>query len=403
MKINGKIMLVLSMVLLLTFMSSSTAFDVDTLDSNQIILEDCTVNSTILETASDDSINGNANGISASLESNEKIIENNEIEAIEHNEHHTIENNEMQATEPNEHNSIDNNEGINTSLKEECENDEIKNFDGIVISDDSYSCGPASLATVLNRLGMELTLKEVSQYTDTTEEKGTSMLSLINASKHFGFDAAGARLDALDLKENYIVHMNIEGNEHWSVIESIDGEHVFLMDPNEGHVNFTLDEFNSYFTGNAIIIFNEADNILQEELKSKNISILSDDESLEIFGKRMVKKVVGYKTVKKYGFIPHYGWKLMPVVSKGEVHFSQWKYVKGVYYTVGWYSVKEPIYKVYYISDEALTSAPLKNVKKTAKTLKKSSNAKKIQASKKAKKTTKKTSKNTKKTKKIKK
>ena len=377
------------MVLLLTFMSSSTAFDVDTLDSNQIILEDCTVNSTILETASDDSINENANGISASLESNEKIIENNEIEAIEHNEHYTKENNEMQATEPNEHNSIDNNKGINTSLKEECENDEIKNFDGIVISDDSYSCGPASLATVLNRLGMELTLKEVSQYTDTTEEKGTSMLSLINASKHFGFDAAGARLDALDLKENYIVHMNIEGNEHWSVIESIDGEHVFLMDPNEGHVNFTLDEFNSYFT--------------QEELKSKNISILSDDESLEIFGKRMVKKVVGYKTVKKYGFIPHYGWKLMPVVSKGEVHFSQWKYVKGVYYTVGWYSVKEPIYKVYYISDEALTSAPLKNVKKTAKTLKKSSNAKKIQASKKAKKTTKKTSNNTKKTKKIKK
>ena len=365
------------MVLLLTFMSSSTAFDVDTLDSNQIILEDCTVNSTILETASDDSINENANGISASLESNEKIIENNEIEAIEHNEHYTKENNEMQATEPNEHNSIDNNKGINTSLKEECENDEIKNFDGIVISDDSYSCGPASLAT--------------------------SMLSLINASKHFGFDAAGARLDALDLKENYIVHMNIEGNEHWSVIESIDGEHVFLMDPNEGHVNFTLDEFNSYFTGNAIIIFNEADNILQEELKSKNISILSDDESLEIFGKRMVKKVVGYKTVKKYGFIPHYGWKLMPVVSKGEVHFSQWKYVKGVYYTVGWYSVKEPIYKVYYISDEALTSAPLKNVKKTAKTLKKSSNAKKIQASKKAKKTTKKTSNNTKKTKKIKK
>ena len=176
MKINGKIMLVLSMVLLLTFMSSSTAFDVDTLDSNQIILEDCTVNSTILETASDDSINENANGISASLESNEKIIENNEIEAIEHNEHHTKENNEMQATEPNEHNSIDNNKGINTSLKEECENDEIKNFDGIVISDDSYSCGPASLATVLNRLGMELTLKEVSQYTDTTEEKGTSML-----------------------------------------------------------------------------------------------------------------------------------------------------------------------------------------------------------------------------------
>lgn len=380
MKINGKIMLVLSMVLLLTFMTGSTAFDVDTLDSNQIIQEDCIANSTILETASDDSINENENGKSDSIEINEKLIENNGNKAIEPNEHYTIENNKE----------------INTSLKEECKNDENKNFDGIVVSDDSYSCGPASLATVLNRFGMNLTLKEVSQFTDTTEEKGTSMLSLINASKHFGFDAAGARLDVCDLKENYIIHMNIDGNEHWTVFKNITDDYVFLMDPNEGHVNFTLEEFNRYFTGNAIIIFNDASNIIQDELRSENISILSDDESLEIFGKRMVKKVVGYKTIRKYGFVPHYGWKIMPVVSKGEVHFSQWKYVKGVYYTLGWYTAKEPIYKVYYISDEALTSAPLKNVKKTSKTLKKSSKSKKLQASKKAKKkTTKKTSKKT--------
>ena len=392
MKINSKIMLVLSMVLLLTFMTSSTAFDVDTLDSNQIIQEDCIANSTILETASDDSINENENGKSDSIEINEKLIENNGNKAIEPNEHYTIENNETIKT--NEHYTIENNKEIDTSLKEECKNDENKNFDGIVVSDDSYSCGPASLATVLNRFGMNLTLKEVSQFTDATEEKGTSMLSLINASKHFGFDAAGARLDVCDLKENYIIHMNIDGNEHWTVFKNITDDYVFLMDPNEGHVNFTLEEFNSYFTGNAIIIFNEATNIIQDELKSENISILSDDESLEIFGKRMVKKVVGYKTVRKYGFVPHYGWKIMPVVSKGEVHFSQWKYVKGVYYTLGWYTAKEPIYKVYYISDEALTSAPLKNVKKTSKTLKKSSKSKKLQASKKAKKkTTKKTSK----------
>ena len=394
MKINGKIMLVLSMVLLLTFMTSSTAFDVDTLDSNQIIQEDCIANSTILETASDDSINENENGKSDSIEINEKLIENNGNKAIEPNEHYTIENNETIKT--NEHYTIENNKEIDTSLKEECKNDENKNFDGIVVSDDSYSCGPASLATVLNRFGMNLTLKEVSQFTDTTEEKGTSMLSLINASKHFGFDAAGARLDVCDLKENYIIHMNIDGNEHWTVFKNITDDYVFLMDPNEGHVNFTLDEFNSYFTGNAIIIFNDASNIIQDELRSENISILSDDESLEIFGKRMVKKVVGYKTIRKYGFVPHYGWKIMPVVSKGEVHFSQWKYVKGVYYTLGWYTAKEPIYKVYYISDEALTRNKKKNVKKTSKTLKKSSKSKKLQASKKAKKkTTKKTSKKT--------
>lgn len=386
MKINGKIMLVLSMVLLLTFMTGSTAYDVDALDSNQIIQEDCTVNSTILETASDDSINENSNGKST-LEPDEKLAENNDNKFIDNNEFNSMENNECYPIENNESYTMDDNKGSDTSLKE-YENDEMKNFDGIVISDDSYSCGPASLATVLNKLGMNLTLKEVSQFTETTQENGTSMLSLINASRHFGFDAAGVMISTCNLKENYIVHMNIDGNEHWTVFKNITDDHVFLMDPNEGNINFTLDEFNSHFTGNAIIIFNEADNFIQEELESNNITILSDEDSCEIFGKRMVKRVVGYKTVRKYGFIPHYGWKLMPVVSKGQVHFSQWKYVKGVYYTLGWYTTKEPIYKTYYISDEALTSAPLKNVKKTTKTLKKSSKSKKLQASKKAKKKT---------------
>ena len=67
--------------------------------------------------------------------------------------------------------------------------EEIKNTTGIVMSDNNYSCGSASLATVLNTFGLNLTLKEVSQFTDTNEENGTSMLSLIETAKHYGFEA----------------------------------------------------------------------------------------------------------------------------------------------------------------------------------------------------------------------
>ena len=342
MKINAKIMLVLSMVLLLTFMTGSSAFDVDSLDTNQSIHEDCTVNSTMLDTSTDDSNIENANERSDFIGNNERLVENNESNLIENMENNLIEKNEE----------------ADSSLKEGSENYELKNFDGIVMSNDTYSCGPASLATVLNKLGMNLTLKDVSQFTDTTEEKGTSMLSLINAAKHFGFDAAGVRINAFDLKENYIVHMNIDGNEHWTVIKNISDGYVFLLDSNEGHMNMTIEEFYDYFSGNALIIFNNANGFVQEDMISQNITLLSSDESSQIFGKRMVKKIIGYKTVRKYGLVEHYGWKLMPVVSKGQVHFSQWKYVKGYYYTPGWYTAKEPIYKTYYISDEALTSAP---------------------------------------------
>lgn len=405
MKVNAKIMLVLSMVLLLTFMTGSTAFDVDSLDVDKSMQEDCIVNETISDTALSDDSNFKLQNEKSVIITNENNLENQDNNPDEKEKNNFLDNNLDEKEKNNfKENNLDENEKNNfmeiheeiDSLNVKCDNDELKNFNGIVMADDAYSCGPASLATVLNRFGMNLTLNEVSQFTDTSQEKGTSMLSLINASKHFGFDAAGVMINASDLKENYIVHLNIDGNEHWTVIKNITVEHVFLMDPNEGNINFTLEEFNNIFSGKALIILPDSIQSIQEELKSGNITLLSDDESSKIFGKRMVKKVVGYKTVKKYGFVPHYGWKLMPVVSNGEVHFSQWKYVKGTYYTLGWYTTKEPIYKVYTISDESLTSAPLKNVKKTTKTMKASSNTKKLKASKKTiKKTTKKTSKKT--------
>lgn len=234
-----------------------------------------------------------------------------------------------------------------------------KDTTGVVMANDNYSCGPASLATALNRNGLNLSLNEVSKHTNTSLN-GTSMQSLIDAAKYYGFSAYGVEVDTKSLKENNIIHLNINGCEHWTVISKVTDTHIFLADSTEGNINFTLDEFNSYFSKKAIILANNSLNDLKNDLISNQITILNKDQCLKISGKGLKKKVVGYRIVWKYGWRQKYGWILRPKVVGGHVSFTQWVYVKGYHAVWGKYKVKEPIYKYYFVSDDAMTSAKIK-------------------------------------------
>ena len=234
-----------------------------------------------------------------------------------------------------------------------------KDTSGVVMANDNYSCGPASLATALNRNGLNLSLNEVSKHTNTSLN-GTSMQSLIDAAKCYGFTAFGVEVDTKGLKENNIVHLNINGCEHWTVISKLTETHVFLADSTEGNINFTIEEFNSYFSKKAIILSNTNLNDLKNDLISNQVTILNKDQCLKISGKGLKKKVVGYRIVWKYGWRQKYGWVLRPKVVGGHVSFTQWVYVKGYHAVWGKYKVKEPIYKYYFVSDDAMTSAKIK-------------------------------------------
>ena len=249
---------------------------------------------------------------------------------------------------------------INGENEESIEIIEEKQMDtrGIVMANDNYSCGPASLATVLNKKGLNLSLDEVSQHTNTCLD-GTSMQSLIDAARYYNFSAYGVAMNSQDLKENFIVHLNIDGCEHWTVINKVTESHIFLADSSEGNMNLTIDEFNSYFTQKAIILSNDPMD-LRENLISNRISILDKEQCQRISGKGLKRKVVGYRIVWKYGFVERYGWVLRPKVVGGHVSFSQWVYVKGNRPVWGKYKVKEPIYKYYYVADEKLTSTKIK-------------------------------------------
>lgn len=234
-----------------------------------------------------------------------------------------------------------------------------KDTTGIVMANDNYSCGPASLATVLNKNGLNLSLNEVSQHTNTSLD-GTSMQSLIDAAKYYKFTAYGVEMETHSLKENCIVQLNINGDEHWTVITKVTDNHVFLADSTLGNMNLSINEFNSYFSKKAIVISKENPDRLKDELISNQVNILDKDQCKRISGKGLKRKVIGYRIVWRYGLIRKYGWVLRPKVVGGHVSFSQWTYVKGYYAIWGKYKVKEPIYKYYFVSDDALTSAKIR-------------------------------------------
>ena len=268
--------------------------------------------------------------------------------------------NQLESNELNDANSIktesfdDLEESIDDMIEEKQ-----KDTNGVVMANDNYSCGPASLATALNRYGLNLSLNEVSKHTNTSLN-GTTMQSLIDTAKYYGFSAYGVEIDTKCLKENNIVHLNINGCEHWTVINKLTDTHVFLADSTEGNINLTIDDFNTYFSKKAIVLSLKHSIDLKEELISNQINILSNEQCMKISGKGLKKKVIGYRIVWKYGLVQRYGWVLRPKIVGGHVSFSQWVYVKGNRPVWGKYKVKEPIYKYYYVSDDSLTSAKLR-------------------------------------------
>ena len=283
-----------------------------------------------------------------SMEINDTIHNDLSLNQLNGSDIDNLESDEMEKTAQTETETID-----------EIVEEKQKDTTGVVMANDNYSCGPASLATALNRNGLNLSLNEVSKHTNTSLN-GTSMQSLVDAAKYYGFSAYGVEVDTKGLNENNIVHLNIHGCEHWTVISKVTDTHIFLADSTEGNINFTIDEFNSYFSKKAIILSNISQNDLKNDLITNQMTILNKDQCLKISGKGLKRKVVGYRIVWKYGWRQKYGWILRPKVVGGHVSFTQWVYVKGYHAVWGKYKVKEPIYKYYFVSDDAMTSAKIK-------------------------------------------
>lgn len=124
---------------------------------------------------------------------------------------------------------------------------------GVVIQNNIWNCGPASLATVLNNMGVNATQDELASLAET-DKSGTSMYGLAHATQVKGLDATGAILSVDQIKPNYIVLLLTVNGLHYSVITRITNTTVYLADSSFGNINITLEDFKTVYSGYSLII-----------------------------------------------------------------------------------------------------------------------------------------------------
>lgn len=116
----------------------------------------------------------------------------------------------------------------------------------VVKQDQDYSCGAASLATLLNGFyGQKLTEEDLLKAMD----KGNAQASfddMVRALPKFGFKAQGfaASWEQLaQLKMPVVVYIKVRKDDHFSVLRGISGDTVWLADPSLGNRTYSRAQF----------------------------------------------------------------------------------------------------------------------------------------------------------------
>ncbi len=127
----------------------------------------------------------------------------------------------------------------------------------IVRQRDAKDCGVSSLLSIIKHYGGYVSLEKLRLDTNTTIN-GTTALNIIEASKQYGFDAVGKKVNNLTNEAIFlpaIVHViKPNGLNHFVVIYKITSNKVILMDPAKGKVVMTKDEFYEEWT-HVILLF----------------------------------------------------------------------------------------------------------------------------------------------------
>ena len=126
----------------------------------------------------------------------------------------------------------------------------------VTMSTTIYDCGPAALATVLNRNGL-ITSEDQINYLAGTDETGTTSYALKDVAVMLGIDknkVNGVKITLDQLQKNNIAVLKIGNINHYVVIENINSTTVSLFDPNLGNIEMNRDKFNKLYTGTALLI-----------------------------------------------------------------------------------------------------------------------------------------------------
>lgn len=142
-----------------------------------------------------------------------------------------------------------------------------RKFDGVIGQTADFTCGAASIATVLtfywNRPTSEIEVLEIirSRYTaeqwKNREGNGVSFDDLIFATKKLGYEAAGAEISLEDLPKlaaPVILHLDKGKFQHFSVLRRAASEVYYFADSIVGQTVLTQADLRPQYTGKALAI-----------------------------------------------------------------------------------------------------------------------------------------------------
>ena len=153
------------------------------------------------------------------------------------------------------------------------------------------------------------------------------MQGLIDGAKAYNLTVYPVKVNSLNLKNGFIVHMNIDGIGHWSVIHNVTNNSLSLRFLDLETVFLSMDEFNKYYTNNSVIISNNS-SILKglsyfDVIDTSQTKIQSGRMKLTVIKKDVVKKVYKEHRFNFKTFKPQYRW-----VTEYRYYYSYKEYYK---------------------------------------------------------------------------
>ena len=163
-------------------------------------------------------------------------------------------------------------------------------FNGIVHQAFDYSCGSASLTTLLNGyLDRDFDERQVMQgllrfgeSDRIIQRRGFSLLDMKRLVTALGYKSGGYRGTLKDLEMNTpaLVPIHYSGFKHFVVVKKIQDQRVFVADPALGNISFPQARFQAIWDGNVMfLVYPNANEktVNHLELHDADMRYVSDD------------------------------------------------------------------------------------------------------------------------------
>jgi len=137
----------------------------------------------------------------------------------------------------------------------------------IVMQKYDYSCGAASLATLMKYyFNDDMTEQQLLDYIKVVfskreyqriERDGLSFLELEKISRSRGYQSANVMLEFSALKQlsgPVIVFLKTKEYRHFAVLRGVREDRVFLADPSRGNIRLSVEEFANEWRGETFVL-----------------------------------------------------------------------------------------------------------------------------------------------------